>query len=54
MKKGFLIMIFFCSVSSEAEELKLVSKISVSGEGKIKAVPDQVFISIAIDYFFFF
>ena len=42
-------MIFFCSVASGAQELKLVPQISVSGEGKIKAVPDQVFISIAVE-----
>ena len=42
-------MSFFCSVASEAQEIKLVTQISVSGEGKIKAVPDQVFISIAVE-----
>jgi hypothetical protein len=49
MKKVLLIMIFFCSVASQAQELKLVPQISVSGEGKIKAIPDQVFISIAVE-----
>ncbi len=42
-------MIFFCSVASQAQEQKLVPQISVSGEGKIKAIPDQVFISIAVE-----
>ena len=49
MKKVLLIMIFFCSVASQAQEPKLVPQISVSGEGKIKAIPDQVFISIAVE-----
>jgi uncharacterized protein YggE len=49
MKKVFLIMILFSSVVSEAQELKLLPQISVSGEGKIKAIPDQVFISIAVE-----
>jgi uncharacterized protein YggE len=49
MKKVLLIMIFFCSVASQAQEQKLVPQISVSGEGKIKAIPDQVFISIAVE-----
>ena len=42
-------MILFSSVVSEAQELKLLPQISVSGEGKIKAIPDQVFISIAVE-----
>lgn len=42
-------MILFSSVVSEAQELKLLPQISVSGDGKIKAVPDQVFISIAVE-----
>jgi uncharacterized protein YggE len=49
MKKVLLIMILFSSVVSEAQELKLLPQISVSGEGKIKAIPDQVFISIAVE-----
>jgi uncharacterized protein YggE len=49
MKKVLLIMILFSSVVSEAQELKLLPQISVSGDGKIKAVPDQVFISIAVE-----
>ena len=42
-------MILFSSVVSEAQELKLLPQISVSGDGKIKAIPDQVFISIAVE-----
>lgn len=49
MKKVLLIMILFSSVVSEAQELKLLPQISVSGDGKIKAIPDQVFISIAVE-----
>jgi hypothetical protein len=49
MKKTLLIMILFCSAVSNAQELKPISQISVSGEGKIKVIPDQVFISIAVE-----
>ena len=49
MKKVLLIMILFSSVFSEAQELKLLPQISVSGDGKIKVIPDQVFISIAVE-----
>jgi uncharacterized protein YggE len=49
MKKVLLIMILFSSVVSEAQELKLLPQISVSGDGKIKVIPDQVFISIAVE-----
>jgi hypothetical protein len=49
MKKVLLIMILFSSVVSKAQEIKPLPQISVSGEGKIKAIPDQVFISIAVE-----
>ena len=49
MKKALLIMILFCSAVSNAQELKPIPQISVSGEGKIKVIPDQVFISIAVE-----
>ncbi len=42
-------MILFSSVVSKAQEIKPLPQISVSGEGKIKAIPDQVFISIAVE-----
>lgn len=49
MKKALLLLIILCSVVSHAQELKPVAQISVSGEGKIKVIPDQVFISIAVE-----
>ena len=49
MKKALFIMIILCSTLSQAQELKPVPQISVSGEGKIKVIPDQVFISIAVE-----
>jgi uncharacterized protein YggE len=49
MKKAFLILILSCFFVSEAQEQKLLPQISVSGEGKIKAIPDQVVISIAVE-----
>lgn len=49
MKKAFLIIIFSSFIASQAQELRALPQISVSGEGKIIAVPDQVFISIAVE-----
>jgi uncharacterized protein YggE len=49
MKKAFLIIIFSSFIGSQAQELRALPQISVSGEGKIIAVPDQVFISIAVE-----
>jgi uncharacterized protein YggE len=49
MKKSFLIIIFSSFIGSQAQELRALPQISVSGEGKIIAVPDQVFISIAVE-----
>jgi len=49
MKKAFLIIIFSSFIGSQAQELRALPQISVSGEGKIIAVPDQVFISIAFE-----
>jgi uncharacterized protein YggE len=44
-----LIIIFSIFIGSQAQELRALPQISVSGEGKIIAVPDQVFISIAVE-----
>ena len=49
MKKAFLIIVFFSFIASQAQELRASPQISISGEGKIKVVPDQVFISIAVE-----
>lgn len=49
MKKIVLISFLFLFVSAHAQDLKSISLISVSGEGKIKAIPDQVFISVTVE-----
>lgn len=49
MKKIILISFLFLFVSAKAQDLKSISLISVSGEGKIKAIPDQVFISVTVE-----
>ena len=49
MKKVLLVIIVLLSVATKAQEIKLIPQISVSGEGKIKVIPDQVFISIAVE-----
>ena len=49
MKNTLLILAAFVMTMSQAQEFKQIPQISVSGEGKIKVVPDQVFVSIAIE-----
>ena len=49
MKKAVLVvsLLFFAFI--HAQEVKVIPQISVSGEGKIKIVPDQVFISVTTE-----
>lgn len=49
MKKAFLILITMFITASNAQEVKPIPQIAVSGEGKVKAVPDQAFISVTIE-----
>ncbi len=49
MKKVFLILILLIVSVSQAQEVKPIPQISVSGEGKVKAVPDQAFISVTVE-----
>ncbi len=49
MKKVILILALVFMVSSNAQELKQVPMINVSGEGKVKVAPDQALISISIE-----
>jgi len=49
MKKVFLILILLIVTVSQAQEVKPIPQISVSGEGKVKAVPDQAFISVTVE-----
>ena len=46
MKKTALLFILAFTTLLEAQELKQVPMINVSGEGKIKVVPDQALVSI--------
>ena len=49
MKKAVLLVsLLFCAFI-HAQEVKVIPQISVSGEGKIKIVPDQVFISVTTE-----
>ncbi|RTY85599.1 DUF541 domain-containing protein [Flavobacterium sp. RSP49] len=49
MKKALLILsILFISVSY-GQEIKQVSQISVSGEGKVKVIPDQASITVTVE-----
>ena len=49
MKKAVLMLALMFSVLSNAQELKPIPMINVSGEGKINVVPDQASISISIE-----
>jgi uncharacterized protein len=49
MKKSVLILITMFAMFTNAQEMKQIPMINVSGEGKIKVVPDQVSISISIE-----
>ena len=49
MKKAVLLVsLLFCAFI-HSQEVKVIPQISVSGEGKIKIVPDQVFISVTTE-----
>ncbi|HBK82808.1 MAG TPA: hypothetical protein DDZ41_04300, partial [Flavobacterium sp.] len=47
--KNIIITLIFASSSLLAQEARQVPQISVSGEGKIKTVPDEAIISISIE-----
>ncbi|PWA04241.1 SIMPL domain-containing protein [Flavobacterium psychrotolerans] len=49
MKKAAFILIMVFTTLLQAQELKQVPIINVSGEGKIKAIPDQASISISLE-----
>lgn len=49
MKRSILILIMLISAILEAQEQKQIPQIAVSGEGKIKVVPDNVVISFGIE-----
>lgn len=49
MKKAFLIAIVLLGTLVEAQEIKPIPQISVTGEGKVSVVPDQVFISVTVE-----
>lgn len=48
-QKSVLLFALFTMAFATAQEQKPVPQINVAGEGKIKAVPDQAFISVSID-----
>ena len=49
MKKTLLILAFLTATIAVAQEQKPTPQINVNGEGKVKAVPDQAFISVSVD-----
>lgn len=49
MKKVFLVATVFFSMMLQGQESKLVPQISVSGEGKIKVVPDRAVLNFGIE-----
>lgn len=49
MKKSLLILAMAFATMAGAQEMKPIPQINVAGEGKIKTVPDQAFISVSVD-----
>lgn len=49
MKKILVVALFVTSAVAMAQELKQVPQITVSGEGKIKVVPDQAVITVSVE-----
>jgi uncharacterized protein YggE len=49
MKKTALILVVLFTVVIQAQEIKHIPMINVSGEGKIKVTPDQAAISISVE-----
>ncbi len=49
MKKTVLILVMLFVTLSQAQELKPIPQISVSGEGKIKVIPDQALITATVE-----
>lgn len=49
MKKAIIILMMLLVSVSQAQDLKQIPMINVSGEGKIKVEPDQVLISISVE-----
>jgi len=49
MKKSILILMTLFAVATQAQEIKQIPQINVSGEGKIKVTPDYAIISIGVE-----
>jgi uncharacterized protein YggE len=49
MKKRALILVVLFTAFAQAQEIKPIPMINVSGEGKIKVTPDQAAISISVE-----
>lgn len=48
-QKSLLLFALFTMAFATAQEQKPIPQINVAGEGKVKAVPDQAFISVSVD-----
>ncbi len=49
MKKIAIMLAFVTSTIAGAQEFKQLPLISVTGEGKVKVIPDQIFLSFAVE-----
>lgn len=49
MKKTVLILVMLFVTLSQAQEIKPIPQISVSGEGKVKVIPDQAVITATVE-----
>ena len=49
MKKTLLLLAVLVTTLGSAQEMRQIPQISVTGEGKVKAVPDQATISVSVE-----
>ena len=49
MKKSLLIIAFLTATIAVAQDQKPIPQINVNGEGKVKVIPDQAFISVSVE-----
>jgi len=49
MKKAIFILAFVASLTLQAQETQPLPQINVIGEGKIKVIPDQAFITVSVE-----
>jgi uncharacterized protein YggE len=49
MKKSILFLVLFVAATIHAQEIRQIPMVNVSGEGKVKVVPDQAAITVSVE-----